>query len=172
MRARFYMAAAAALAAMAVPVAAQDAGSRATREFVQAAGHSDQFEILEAQTVLTQATDPQVRAFAQQMIRDHDQLGRTLTEATTRAGLQPPPKALDGDQAKMLGELQGLRGPQFDQAYARHQALAHRAALVTEQRYAANGDAPPVRQAAAAATPLIAAHRDMAERLQARLGGS
>lgn len=171
MRTTFY-AAAAVLAAIAAPVAAQERGSRRTREFVQAAGHSDQFEILEAQTVLTQSTDPQVRSFAQAMLRDHDRLGRDLTAAATRAGVQPPPQAIDGDQAKMLGELQSLRGPQLDQAYARDQALAHRSALVTEQLYAAGGDNPPVRQAAMAATPVIAAHLSMAEQMSARLGGS
>ena len=58
---------AAALVALS-PVAAQERGSRTTRDYVQAAGHSDAFEMLEADTALTQSTDPQVRAFAQQHV--------------------------------------------------------------------------------------------------------
>ena len=164
---------AAALAAFALtPAAAEEPGSRQTREFVTAAGQSDAFEILEAQTVLGQSADPQVRAFAEQMIRDHEQMRNTLRNATVRAGLKPPPMGVGADQALMLSALQSQRGPDFDQTYVRHQALAHRSALTVEQAYAATGDDQTVRQAAAAATPTIASHLDMAEQMRAKLGGS
>ena len=161
----------AAAAIIAVTPAAAQTGSRPTREFVQAAGQSDQFEILESRTVLTQSTDPQVRAFAEQMIRDHEETGRTLRQATTSSGLEPPPMGLGDDQARLLSELQSLRGREFDRAYARHQALAHRSALVVEQGYAASGDVPAVRQAAASAVQMISAHLAAADQLHARLGG-
>ena len=79
---------------------------------------------------------------------------------------------MSGDQARLLSELQSLRGKQFDQAYARHQALAHRSALLVEQRYAAEGDDPAVRRAASSATAVIASHLAMAEQMRAALGGS
>lgn len=153
-----------------VPASAQEPGSRQTREFVQQAGESDAFEIMEAQTALAQSTDRQVLAFAQQMIRDHGETGRTLLEATARAGLKPPPMAVGAGQAPLLGALQGLRGREFDEAYWRHQALAHRSALTVEQSYAAAGDDPAVRQAAVAAVPVIAAHLAMAEQMLAKPG--
>lgn len=155
----------------AAPASAQDPGSRQTREFVQAAGQSDQFEIMEAQTVLGQSTDPQLRAFAQQMIRDHGETSRVLQQATARAGLKPPAPGISADQALLLGALQSQRGPEFDRTYVRHQALAHRAALTVEQAYGATGDDPAVRQAAAAAIPIISSHLAMAEQMQATLGG-
>lgn len=153
------------------PAVAQDAGSRQTREFVQAAAQSDQFEILEGQTAATQATSPKVRAFALRMIQDHTDTSRALQQAATQAGLEPPVMNVSADQSRMLNALQGLTGAQFDQTYMRHQALAHRSALVTEQAYAASGDTPPVRQAAASATPIIAAHLNMAEQMRSKLGG-
>lgn len=152
--------------------AAQEAGSRQTREFVQAAGQSDQFELLEGRTALTESTDPQVRAFAQRMIQAHGETSRTLAEAAARAGLGPPPHGIDGDQARLLGELQSLRGPEFDRAYLRHQALAHRSALATTQAYAAAGDDPAIRRAAAAAVPVISSHLAEAERMRSAQGGS
>ena len=164
---------AAGLAAIALAPAAlaQEAGSRQTREFVEAAGQSDRFEILEAQTVLGQSTDVQVRAFAEKMIRDHDQMSQTLAQAAARAGLKPTPPGISADQASLLGALQSQRGPEFEQTYVKHQALAHRAALAVERAYAATGDDPDVRQVAAAATPTIAAHLAMAEQMRAKLGG-
>ena len=170
---RIALAGAVGIAAAALsPVAAQEPGSRQTREFVQAADQSDRFEILEAETVLGQSTDPQVRAYAEQMVREHRQMNDRLRVAVAGAGLAPPAMTIGADQAQLLGALQGLRGAAFDQAYVRHQALAHRSALVVEQAYAASGDDPAVRQVAAAAVPAITSHLAMAEQMVARLGGS
>ncbi len=163
---------AAALISAAVPAAAQDTGSRQTREFVQAAAQSDQFEILEAQTVLTQSKDPRVLAFAQQMIRDHTATSQALRQATASAGLKSPPMAMGDDQAHMLGALQSLRGPDFDKAYVKQQAFAHRSALLVEQNYASSGDNPSLRQVASAATPAIGSHLAMAEQMRTAMGGS
>jgi putative membrane protein len=154
----------------AYPATAQEAGSKQTRDYVQAAGQSDAFEMLEADTVLAQSRDPQVRAFAQQMLRDHAQLSQTLAKATAQSGLKPPPMSVGADQAPLLGALQNMRGLDFDRAYWRHQALAHRSALTTTQLYATNGDDPIVKQAAAAASPIIAGHLAMAEEMQAKAG--
>ena len=157
------------------PAAAQDVtpdrGSRQTREYVEAAGQSDAFEMLEADTVLAQSRDPQVRAFAQKMIDDHARLAQSLRQATAEAGTKAPPMGVAADQAPMLGALQNLKGRDFDQAYWRHQALAHRSALTATQRYAASGDDPAVRRAATAAVPVISAHLATAERVVAGFGG-
>ena len=155
----------------AAPAAAQERGSRQTREFVQMAGETDAFETMEAYAALAESRDPQVIAFAQAMLRDHAQTSRTLAAATDRAGLKPPPKAIGTAQAPLLAALQSLRGQEFDRGYWRQQALAHRSALTAEQQYAATGDTPAIRQAAAAAVPMIQAHLATAERMSAA-GGS
>jgi len=164
---RTVLVAAAMLAAAVWPALAQEPGSRQTRDYVQAAAQSDQFEIVEAQTALTASRDPQVRDFAQRMIAAHSQTAQALTEATAKAGLKPPSPGISGDQAQMLGALQSLAGRDFDRTYLRQQALAHRSALTVTQAYAASGDAPAVRQAANAAGPLIASHLAMVERMRA-----
>ena len=154
-----------------VPAAAQEPGSRRTREFVQAAGESDAFEIMEAEAALAQSTDPRVTAFARQMIRDHGETSRQLVDATARAGLKPPPTGLSTAQSPFLAALQSLRGLEFDKTYWKQQALAHRSALTVEQQYAATGDAPAVRQAAVAAIPLIQSHLAMAEQMSGNPDG-
>ena len=156
---------------MTVPAFAQDAGSRNTRDFVQASGQSDSFEILEGTSALAQSTNPQVRSFAQQMIDDHTALRQAMTDATARAGIAPPPQGPSSDQSSLLAALQSARGSDFDRLYFRDQALAHRAALTVTQRYAANGDQPQVRQAAKAALPKIEAHLSMADQMSAMGGG-
>jgi putative membrane protein len=151
-------------------LAAADPGSRQTREFVQAAGNSDSFEILEAHTALAQSTNPDVRTFAQHMLEDHSRTRAALADAAARAGLTPPPDGPSADQAQMLSALQSQRGPDFDKTYVKQQALAHRAALAVEQDYAAKGDQPAIRKAAADAVPTISGHLQMAEQMKARMG--
>jgi putative membrane protein len=166
------LAAAALAVSLVLPAAAQQVGSRQTREFVQAAAQSDEFEIMEAHTVLVQSTDPQVRAFAQQMLQAHQQTSASLIQAATRAGLEPPTPGLGGDQSAFLAALQSQRGADFDMTYVRQQVLAHDAALAVEQGYASSGDNPAIQQAAAATLPIIASHLQMAERMKASMGGS
>lgn len=153
---------------IAAPVAAQDPGSRPTREFVQAATQSDTFEMMEAYAAVAESKDPAVLAFAQAMLRDHGQTARTLQDAASRAGLKPPPPHLGNDQSEMLSALQSEHGPDFDRTYWKQQALSHRAALVTQQRYASAGDTLAVRQAAASAVPIVQGHLQMAERMAAK----
>ena len=148
---------------------AQEAGSRPTREFLQATASSDQFEILEAQTVLAQSTNPDVRAFATRMLQDHRQLGMAVRDAATRSGLKPPEMAMSADQAQLLGALQSVSGNDFDALYLKQQELAHRSALVVEQMYAETGDDPNLRQIATTTVPVIAAHGDMAKQAATKL---
>ncbi|MGI4733114.1 MAG: DUF4142 domain-containing protein [Janthinobacterium lividum] len=156
----------------AAPLAAQDKGSRQTRDYVQMAGQSDAFEMLEAQMALTQSSDPQVRAFAQRMLQDHGQTSHSLAQATAESGLKPPPMSVGADQAPLLAALQSVREPEFDKVYWRHQVIGHSSALTTAQKYAADGDDPAVRQAAAASVPVIIAHLATAQQALVRTGAS
>lgn len=160
----------ASLGIAAASVDAQEAGSRQTREFVQAAASSDQFEILEAETVLGQSTNPEVRAFATRMLQDHQQLGQAVKDAAVRSGLKPPEMAMSLDQAQWLGALQSVSGNEFDKLYLKQQVLAHHSALTVEQIYAKSGDDPGLRQLANSAVPVISSHGDVANRMNVKLG--
>jgi putative membrane protein len=135
----------------------QERGSRQTREFVQAAAQSDQFEILESDTALAQSTNPEVRAFAQAMIEAHQQTKDVLLRAAATAGLAPPNPGISGDQSMLLAALQSARGSNFDDTYIRQQTLAHRSALAVQQAYVASGDDTTIKQTATVALPIILA---------------
>jgi putative membrane protein len=141
-------------------------------DFAMSAAQSDAYEIAAAQDALTQSQNPQVRAFAQEMIQDHAQTSESLRRAALAAGLAPPPPAMSSDQASMLSALQSLRGADFDKAYARQQVLAHSQALAVEQSYAAAGTEADLKAAARDATPIIQRHLDMAQQLRTALGGA
>lgn len=151
------------------PVGAQEPGSRETRDFVQAAAQSDEFETLEAESVLAGSNDPSVEAFAREMIADHQRTNAALKAAVVRAGLKAPLPGIGGDQSMSLAALQSARGAQLDKTYAKQQILAHSAALAVLQVYASSGDDPSIRKFAASTVAIVRSHERMAEKLAGRL---
>ena len=141
-------------------------------DFVMAASQSDQYEIFAARVAEVQGQDPRVRAFAQAMIRDHTRLAEDLRGAAMASGLPPPGQGMSSDEARLLGSLQSLRGPDFDKTYARQQELAHAQAVAVEESFAAAGSDPNLRKAVQSALPTIRDHLKMAHRLSLDVGGS
>lgn len=135
-------------------------------DFLSAASGSDAYEIMAARVALTESRDAGVRAFAEEMVRDHTAALAALREAATRSGLKPPEGGVGGDQTMLLAALQSLRGPDFDRAYARQQVLAHRQALTTERGYARDGSDANLRRVATADTPMIERHLQAAQALR------
>ena len=142
------------------------------QDFAMAAEGSDTYEIQAARDAAAQSHDPRVQAFARRMIQDHMRLSERLRQSAAASGLTPPPMALDDTGQKLLAQLQSLRGPDFDKAYAHQQVLSHQMALVVEQGYAEHGADANLRQAARSALPVIQRHLRSAQELQASLGGS
>ena len=165
------------LAALSAGAIAQPQGGKApkpmsTIDFVTAAGQADQYEILSSRIALIASRNPAVRGFAQQMIGDHTGTSQALQQAATASGITPPPPGLGEGQAKLLGALQGLNGPEFDKAYTQQQVLAHHQALVVEEGYATTGSDAPVRKVASDAVPVIRQHLQMLGQIEATVGGS
>ena len=144
----------------------------APKDFVMAASQSDQYEMLAASVAAVQSQDPRVKAFAEEMVRDHTRLAGELRQAAAASGLPPPRPGLSSDQASLLSALQSVRGRDFDKAYARQQVLAHAQALAVEESFAADGSDPNLQKAALSALPTIQHHLEMAQQLRTDLGGS
>ena len=136
------------------------------KAFAESMAQSDGYELAAAHAALAQSHHPQVRAFAERMITDHQHMEKSLQEAAKAAGLEPPHPHVGGDQARFLGSLQSLRGAEFDREYARQQMLAHTSALATVHGYAEKGSDANLRRLAASAEPMIEQHLQAARQLQ------
>jgi putative membrane protein len=136
------------------------------QEFAQSAAQSDGYELAAAQTALAQSRNPQVRAFAERMITDHEQTARALRDAAKASGLEPPHPHVGGDQSRFLASLQSLRGEDFDREYGRQQMLAHTSALAMMRSYADKGSDANLRRMAAWSAPIIERHLQAARQLQ------
>ena len=162
--------------ALAVTIGGHEARAQAPtppspKDFLMAASQSDQYEILAAHLAEVQAQSPRVRVFAQEMIRDHTRLAEDLRKAAMASGLPTPGSSMSSDQAALLSSLQGLRGAEFDKAYARQQELAHAQAAAVENTFATDGADASLKKAAESALPTIKDHLKMARQLRTDVGG-
>ena len=136
------------------------------QEFADSMAQSDGYELAAAQTALAQSRNPQVRAFAERMIADHDHMEQALRAAASASGLKPPRPQVGGDQSSFLAALQSLRSDEFDREYGRQQMLAHTSALTVVRSYAAKGSDANLRSMAASCAPVIELHLQAARQLQ------
>jgi putative membrane protein len=139
--------------------------------YVAMAGSSDQFEIQSSRTAVERSQNADVRRYAQMLIDHHTQTSATVIAAARDAGMNPPPPVLMPRHAAMLRTIQAAPAGRFDAVYLAQQVPAHVEALALHQNYAANGDTPSLRTAAATAVPIVQQHLTEAQRMAAAMPG-
>ncbi|WP_174279741.1 DUF4142 domain-containing protein [Sphingomonas bacterium] len=146
--------AAALLSTPSVAVAAPITGG----QYVAKAGASDQYEIQSSKLVLATSTNAKLRAFATQMVKDHDQSTADVKAAATAGHVKVGPPHLDAMGAANIAKLKAARGPARDTLYIAQQKKSHQMALVVQQGYADKGSVPPLKAAAIKIVPVVQHH--------------
>lgn len=127
---------------------------------------SDMYEITSSRLALEKATSPEVKKYAQQMIKDHsattDMLKSTLAKAGVKAA---PPTALDERRQGMVDNLRAASKDAFDTTYLDQQTAAHQEAATLHKGYAEDGDNAALKQFAATTAPKVQHHLDMVKQL-------
>jgi putative membrane protein len=138
------------------------------QQFALQAAASDQFEIQSSQTALQTARNPRVRRFAQHMIDAHTQTTQQLTQIASSKAMPLQP-SLDGEQQKMVSDLQGMSaGRALDRAYLHDQFVGHDAAVKAFQNEIDHGSDPDLKAFAQNTLPHIQDHIREARRIGAR----
>jgi len=136
-----------------------------TMDFVKEAATSDMFEIASSKLAL-QRGDEATKAFAQQMVTDHqkttDELKGLITTGKVKVTL---PTAMTSSQQGMLKTLNGLQGARFDKRYHSDQEKVHKDAVDLFKRYGEGGDNADLKAWAASTLPALEHHLQMAEAL-------
>ena len=134
MSARTLGAAFAVLVFAAGTAAAQTANSPAKpndAQFAHIAYTAGDIDIKAAKQALEKSHNPQVREFAQDMVRDHTAVNEKALALVKKLGVTPQ----DNDTSRALvkqadeehGKLAKLSGPAFDRAYAQNEVAYHQA---------------------------------------------
>jgi putative membrane protein len=147
------------------PSTTADSATPTTADFVKNAAISGMFEIKSSELALRKHARPD-RSFAEHMIHDHERIAAQLKHMVRadRVDAQIPTK-LDDEHQKMLDQLRGENGAQFDKDYDQMQQQGHQQAVSLFQGYSQNGDNPALKSWAAKTLPRLQEHLDMANKL-------
>jgi putative membrane protein len=134
----------------------------AASEFAKMAAMSDMYEIASSKLALTNATQPSLKTFAQQMIDAHNATTKGLKAAVAKDSVaMTPPASLDAEHQALVDKLKAAKGAAFDAEYKTQQTDAHTKTLAVMQSYAAGGDKPALKAFAADTAPKVKGHLDM-----------
>lgn len=139
-----------------------------TKGFVDAAAISDMYEVTAGKLAEQRAQSPQVREFAEKMVKVHAQTTDKLKSIMARNNINvTPPAHVDDRRQGMLDDLRGAKSQDFDHRYITQQIAAHKEADILMRGYVREGDNPAVRDFAAATDRVVQMHLAMARKLDA-----
>jgi len=125
------------------------------RHFLIVASIKNLQEVSAGQLALAQSKNPNVRAFAQMMVKDHSQSEQQLLQLAKRKNLQLPPAAMGGIQPDLLLKHAGTR---FDKMYIHAMVAGHGNAVQQFENYAVTGKDADVRSFAQQTLPVLKKH--------------
>lgn len=136
---------------------------------------ANDLDIANGKLALSKAANADVKAFAQEMVHDHQQANDSGKAVSKQLKINPRSSPLS-DDLKSTGkdamkEIHDLKGSDFDQAYIKNEVLLHQKVLDTiDNNLMPSAKDPSVKALLTQVRPVIAAHLDHAKRIQASLG--
>jgi putative membrane protein len=138
------------------------------KKFLAMAAQSDENEIALAKLAQEQATNPDVRAFAQKMITEHTKMSESMKPFAESWGLTPP-SGPDADTHNEFVKLNGLSGKDFDKEYMSQMVSNHSKALSAFTTEAKDTKDPKFQAIVLQGKTAVAAHKNMAYDLKKKL---
>lgn len=146
-----------AVALAAGPAAA--APSEQDQQWMASAHQGNLAEIAAGEAAVAQATTEDVRHHGQMLIDDHTALDADLTALASELGVTLP-DAPTAEQQATLESVKSRSGEAFDTAWVESQITAHRQTLAAGEQEVEQGSEQSVKDAAAAAAPVVQKHLD------------
>lgn len=145
-------------------------------EMAHVAVTANDTDIRYAHLALALSDNPDVREFAETMIRDHSAVTRQVALLAEQLGVNAQDnevsRGLRANAQKITEELSLLRGVEFDRRYAANEAAYHRSVNgLVANTFIPNIDNPEVKKAFKGALEIFLVHQKHAEKLDQELGG-
>ncbi|MGA2548839.1 MAG: DUF4142 domain-containing protein [Burkholderiaceae bacterium] len=135
--------------------------------FLKNAAEGGQFEIQASQLADSKNASGDVKTFADEMVKDHTDVGKQLADLASSKGVDVPTSPSVAEEAK-LKLLQASSGTTFDHRYAKEVGVsAHEATIKLFRKEATSGKDPDVRAFAQKTLPALEHHLEMAKTLEA-----
>ena len=133
-------------------------------DFMVKAANAGLAEVEMGNVAQQNAADQQVKDFASKMVRDHTQANTELKTIATTKNVTVP-ETSDDHHKKMLTDLSGKTGLDFDKEYMRMMVEDHDDAVGMFERAAENANDPDVRAFAAKTLPVLRQHQEEAKNI-------
>jgi putative membrane protein len=131
-------------------------------------------DISAAKQALTKASNKEVKAFAQDMVRDHEAVNKQALDLVKKLKVTPEDndtsKTLSKQAADKLAELAKLKGAEYDKAYVANEVAYHKAvngALETQLIPSANN--AELKSLLQTGLKIFQGHQQHAEQVAAKL---
>lgn len=139
-------------------------------EMAHVAVTASNIDIAYAHLALAFSSNPDVRAFAETMIRDHTAVNAAVADLAERLGVQAQDnemsRSLLREAERIKGEMSRLRGADFDRYYAENEVGYHRTVNgVVEDVFIPNIENRAVRDAFSQALGIFRGHEGHAAQL-------
>jgi putative membrane protein len=138
------------------------------QHFMKEAANGGMAEVELGQLAADKASNPEVKEFANRMVKDHTQANDQLRQIATQKGVTLPssPSAKYEMTKKKLSKLSG---DAFDQAYMHDMLKDHKTDIAAFEKESTSGKDPDVKQFASQTLPTLKDHLKQAETVTPKL---
>jgi putative membrane protein len=170
MKASFYLLSAALVVLSAPTIWASNLGSDDT-SFVKNAAKGNLAEVEMGKLAARKSTSPEVKEFANRMIRDHTKANQELSALAASKGVDVPKSASLSEDVSYT-HLKMLSGKSFDDEYIKMMVADHKEDVAMFQKAADNSQDPDVKHFASKILPTLQGHLTKIEKIQGDFGGT
>lgn len=139
--------------------------SKADKDFMVAAAKANMTEAHEGQMAESQGNADAVKSLGRTLEQDHTQAYQQLQALAQKTGVAIP-VGIDTAKNPTIKQLEHLKGPAFDKAFAKDEIATHRQAIAEFKREAEHGTDPEVKAFASQTIPVLEKHLSMAEQAE------
>lgn len=140
-------------------------------KFAMEAAHGGQAEVAMGKLAAEKASDPDVKAFGQQMVDDHSKANEQLMGIAKYESMSLP-SGMNAKQKAMYTKLKALSGTSFDKAYVDGMVMDHEEDVTEFKQEADSGTDPKIKDFASQTLPVIQGHLDKIKNIQSKMGSS
>jgi putative membrane protein len=139
-------------------------------KFAMKAAQGGMAEVQLGQLAAQKASNPDVKAFGQQMVDDHSKANDKLKSVAAQENMTLP-TTLDSKDQALMTKLQGLSGADFDKTYVKAMVKDHQEDVKEFQKEADKGKDPQIKEFASQTLPILQQHLSKIQSIQSNLGG-
>jgi putative membrane protein len=136
----------------------------ADQAFVRKALEGGAAEVQLGQLAQQKSQSNDVKQFGQKMVEDHTQLSEQMKPIAQQLGVKEP-KGPSKKEKQLMAKLEGLSGPQFDEAYIQAMVKDHKDDLREFKDEAQTAQNQNVKQAAQQGAGVISQHLQMIQQI-------